>query len=400
MAEPGLLLNLLSVGVVAVLTGAANISLPAAAGLPQSAPKDFESTTLGDTAFIEWAAFSGVKEHLDGPAREGMIRRIGGAGLQGCNNGVNSDSAGNLYICDMESGAIRALRWRDRMLLTLSGNGLITAGGAPGKEGPAHRLRINQDITFAPVGEDVLEGKGSLYFITNGFVLRLFLNDAKGGVWWYERVAGGGKRAPGDGVDALEAGIPGGMSGSRIIPTAKGDVGIILPTGGGAIGHKVLYWLKNGKLSAAYDDTTASKAAGGVFDCYGVDGRGNIVGTNGKAGRYTKIVVLDPGGKNARSFDAPGGCSWGVFPDSKREWWFFKGGDDYTINRIKPDRTWGVLRIDGSWKTEGAEHRSAVQPPKDVVGWAFGTPLLDGRYAGWNPHGAPPLFVATWLEKE
>jgi hypothetical protein len=193
----------------------------------------------------------------------------------------------------------------------------------------------------------------------------------------------------------LEVSIPGGMAGSRILSTAKGEIGLILPTGGGKTKHKVLYWLKNGKLAAAYDDAAAGQAAGGVFDCWGIDGKGNFVGTSSN-----KIVVLSSDGKKARSFDAPGGCSWGVFPDSSREWWFFKGGDDYTINRVKADGTWGVLRLDGSWKTEGAERRSAVQPPKDVVGWAFGTTLNDGRYAGWNPHGALPLFVATWLEKE
>ena len=38
----------------------------------RSGHKDFLYTTLGNTLFVEWAAFSGVVEHLDGPAREGM----------------------------------------------------------------------------------------------------------------------------------------------------------------------------------------------------------------------------------------------------------------------------------------------------------------------------------------
>jgi hypothetical protein len=234
-------------GLLAVLWLAGAAGAVGEAERPTARGSGFERTALGGTAEVEWAAFSGVVGHLDGPAREGMIRRIGGAGLYGCNNGVNSDVAGNLYICDMESGMIRALLRRDRMLMTLSGNGLITAGGTPGQQGPSYRLRINQDLHFAPVG-DPLDGKGSLYFISDGIVLRLFRNE-----------------------------------------------------------------LKDGKLTVAYDDAVACKAAGGVFDCWGIDGKGNFVGANGRVGGLNKIVVLAPTGRmrghSMRPADAVGAFS-------------------------------------------------------------------------------------------
>lgn len=360
-----------------------------------SGHKDYERTTLNKTFQIEWAAFTGVVEWLDGPAREGMGRQMGGSSLQGCLRGMQSDKAGNLYMCDMTSGMIRALRKRDGMLLTLSGNGHITAGRPPEKEGPAYRLCLDQLVYIAAVGEP-LEGKGSLYLATEGQVLRLFRDEARGGRWWYERAAGGGKTnitAPGE-----YAATDVRLSEPRVLATEDGRIGVMRPHDKG----QLLFWLKDGKLIPAYDENLiAASAPGGKFFCYGIDGKGNFVGSNhGWGDGATHVVVVAPDGKTVKAHRMPFPVSWGVYPDCKRENWFVKGGDHYTITRVTPDGTTATLKADGSWHEHKPGGGGRAYNIRDGVQWMWCQPLQDGRMVGWNSHGCLPLFLGAWLERE
>ncbi len=369
---------------VAVISGRSGAPLPAEAP-PKTGHKDFSHTTLGGgKVFIEWAGLSGVVEHLDGPAREAMARGIGGNGTQGCNQAVASDLEGNIYFLDFISGSIRALRWRDRRMITLSGNGHITAG-MPGMKGLARDLCLGQWVYVAAVGKP-LDGDGSVYVSSHRVVARLFRKD---GVWQYERVAGGGKtrmeRVGDGGVAALE-----GYLRPRVIATKAGQVGVLTPIGPKS--REGLFWLRGGRLEPACNFKTVDATVGSVFNWYGVDGAGSFVGF-GKGG----IVAVAPDGKAVRHrAKPPWKLPWGVHPDPQRERWFVKGMDDYVITRVLPDGSAGTLSPEGTWRPSSeVQHNTS----KGGLGWAFGSPLLDGRYAGWNPHGGLPFFVGTFREE-
>ena len=384
----------IAAGVAVISGGGGDAPLPAEK-LRETGHKDFEHTTLGGGKFfIEWAAFSGVIEHLDGPGRGGMAHKLAGSSTQGCNHGVDSDQVGNLYFSDMLSGALRALRWRDRRLMTLAGNGHI-APGVPGEKGPARTLRLDQDVRLAAVG-DPLEGDGKLYLSSGERVIRLFRNAKEDGAWWYEKVAGGGAKkmmevGP-EGVPAAEATFYDG----RVLGTRDGKVGVLSIVG--PKGQHALFWMRDGKLMPAYDFAALDKKLGGRFSCQGVDGAGSIIGL-----AKGEIVALTPDGKTVKHrVKEPWPLPWGVYPDSKRERWFIKTMDDYVITRVRPDGSVATLSDDGSWrKPKGAIKKSK----RDQLGgwalnWSFGRPLLDGRYAGWSCIGCPPLFVGTFGKKE
>ena len=106
---------------------------------------------------------------------------------------MQSDADGNLYMADVETGSIRALRKRDNMLLTLSGNGHVSAGRAPLREGPSYELNLDEGVSIAATGRP-LDGEGSLYLATAGRIRPdCYRNKERGGLWWYRTVAGGGK---------------------------------------------------------------------------------------------------------------------------------------------------------------------------------------------------------------
>ncbi len=372
-------------GAAVVSSGGGGNPLPAAAA--PSGHKDFEYTTLGKTFRIEWACFTGVVEHLDGPGREGMGRQMGGSSTQGCLRGMQSDAGGNLYMCDMTSGMIRVLRKRDRTLLTISGNGHVTAGRVPEKEGPAYSLNLDQNVYIAAQGEP-LEGKGSLYLATQGRVLRLWRNEKKGGLWWYELIAGGGPtaiRGPGT-YPALGV----SLRGARVVVSPDGRVGVIRATGGGKESRNLLFWLKDGKLVPAYDE----KAIGTKFSCYGIDGAGNFAG----AGADGVMTVAPDGSAVKHKIKVPFGLSWGVYPDRRREQWFVKGMDHYTLTRVTPDGKTATLMLDGSWHEHKAGMGGRGYNLRGALPWMWCLPLQDGRMVGWNSHGCQPLFVGTWLE--
>lgn len=358
-----------------------------AADPPRSGHKDFEYTTLGNTFRIEWAAFTGVVEWLDGPAREGMGRQMGGSGIQGCLMGMESDGTGNVYMCDMTSGMIRVLRKRDGMLLTISGNGHITCDRTPGAEGPAYRLSLDQSVFLAAVGEP-LEGKGGLFVATQNRVLRLFRNPKRDGRWWYETVAGGGKTTITEAKEYPALGA--NLREVRVVTTADGKVGVIRMVGGGSAKRNILFWLRDGTLVPAYDEA----ALGLQFDCYGIDGAGNFVGI-GAGG----VVAVAPGGKTVKhKVPVPFALAWGVYPDRKREQWFVKGMDHYTITRVTPDGKVATLLMDGSWHEHKSGMGSRGYNVSGGLGWMWCLPLQDGRIIGWNSHGCLPNFVGTWLE--
>jgi len=360
---------------------------PLPAEAPPSGNKDFEYTTLGKTFHIEWACFSGVVEHLDGPGREGMGRQMGGSSTQGCLRGMNSDAEGNLYMCDMTGGAIRVLRKRDRMLLTISGNGHMTAGRVPEKEGPAYSLNLDQNVYIAASGKP-LEGEGSVYLATQGRVLRLYKNKAKGGTWWYELLAGGGSTTVTGPKEYDTATV--NLRGPRVIATEDGKVGVVRMVGGGNQKRNILFWIKDNKLVPAYDE----KAVGTLFSCYGVDGDGSFVGSGGGG-----VIVVAPDGRTVKhKIKVPFGLSWGVYPDRMHRQWFVKGMDHYSITRVTPAGRTETLMLDGSWHEHKEGMSSRGYNVKGSVGWMWALPLQDGRYIGWNSHGCPPLFIGTWLE--
>lgn len=356
-------------------------------------PKAYESTTLANTFNIEWACFTGVIEHLDGPAREAMGRQMGGSSTQGCLRGMQSDDAGNLYLCDMTGGILRAVRKRDGMMLTISGNGHINAGRLVEKEGPAYRLGLDQMVYIAAVG-DPLEGKDSLYLATGGYVLRLYRNEAQENRWWFEQLAGGGDK-PITGPDEVGA-FDVSLREARLLATPEGKIGVIRVVGGGESKRSIMFWLQDGKLIPAYDEAAIQKTVGQPFSCYGIDGVGNIVGSCGN----NCVVAVAPDGKTIKhQVKLPFWIGWGVYPDRKREVWFVKGMDHYTITKVTPDGKSETLKMDGTWETHKEGMGSRGYNIAEGVQWMWCLPLQDGRMIGWNSHGCYPLFVGTWLEK-
>lgn len=385
-----------AVAVVLLPAGRLDISLQAAPPEQTRAAGDgFSQTTLGDTLAVEWAAFTGVVEWLDGPSREGMGRQMGGSSVQGCLRGMGSDDAGNIFMCDMTSSMIRALRKRDGRLLTISGNGHMTAGRVPQDSGPTYRLGLDQLVYIDATG-DALEGDGQLYIATQGRVLRLFRNQEKGGLWWYQRIAGGGKQTidqPGT-YDALSV----SLREPRVIVSAEGKVALMRRIGGGVAARTMLFWLADGKLTTAYDEAAIQKQLNGrYFSCYGIDGAGSFAGYAGDS-----VVVVAADGKSViHDMMVPVRLPWGVYPDRQRSWWFVKGMDHYSITRVNSQGNLATLLRDGSWAPHDAGGGNrAYNIRSEMLGWMWGLPLRDGRYIGWNSHGCLPLFVGTWLEQD
>ncbi|MBA4388116.1 MAG: hypothetical protein C0404_09055 [Verrucomicrobia bacterium] len=356
------------------------IALPDAA---KAGHRDFEHTTLGGSVHIEHAAFLGAVDSLDGPAREAMHRGI---------FAVTGDGAGNLYFYEHSSNCIRALRKRDGRIFTLSGNRYI-ASGRPGKGGMADSLKLFHECfitmpSMAAVGNP-LEGDGSLYVTDDSCaVVRLWRDK---GVWRYELAAGLGKGKPADGAMATEI----GFSRSALVATEKGEIGLIAGTQKSA----ALYWLRGGKLHAAYDHAAVEKELGTTFYCRGIDVNGSFAGAAG--GEYTGaqncIAVVSPDGKRVRKVPTPYAPQWTICADAKSERWFFRACDDYSIQYA--DSAGGCFRLlrDGTWKplTGKVGNRGS----NEGLNWSRGITLPDGRYAGWSGHGCSPVFTATWLDK-
>lgn len=344
--------------------------------------KDFEYTTLQNTVRIDHLAFSGASEHLDGPCREAMHRGLWA---------VTCDTAGNFYFYEIVSNCIRALRKRDGRMFTITGTRYISSG-TPGRGGPADQLNLYHECFIAmpamAAAGNPLEGTGSLYATDgSGGVVRLWKEK---GVWQYERVVGIGKDKPAPGASAIS------VTSARItlVATPNGDIGLIL----GSPRTSALYWLRDGKLVPAYDHQTVEKKLGTTFYCRGIDGMGNFVGSAG--GEYNAaescIVVVSPDGKNVRKVPTPYPPQWTICPDAKRERWFFRATDDYTIQYVDSDGKAFRLLRDGTWKLLPSKCERGGE--KDALNWSRGITLPDGRYAGWNGRGGSPVFVATWLE--
>ncbi len=375
-AVVGIILAVAVAGGVAVSMkgGGGGAPLPAEAPpTPKKGHKDWEYTTIGKV-FVEHVAFSGSSGHLDGPAREGMSRTT---------PVVEADAAGNLYLVDIKAHAIRAVRKRGGRLFTLSGNGHITFG-SPLAEGPAEHLRIGTLAAssrpyLATVGNP-LEGEGSLYYAAadGQVVVRLFRNKAKGGRWWYERVAGLGSKKVGPGVPAAETKVRKPI----VLATPDGKIGLSVVTGKD---RRTLYWIRNGKLASAYDEGRV-----GEFACYGVDGAGNFVGTGGGG-----LKFVSPDGKVTKAA-LPWPVSWGIQPDRGRAGCFIKGMDDYVLTRVLPGGDFGTLSRAGTWrKCSGGSRPYRAAAKEWALNWAFGNPMSDGRYAASDGRNGP-VFTATF----
>lgn len=360
--------------------GDAPPAVPAAPG-DSAKHKDFEYTTLGGTGYIEHVAFLGADEGLDGPGREAMHRGI---------FSVTGDTAGNMYFYETGSNCIRALRKRDGRLFTLSGTRYIDSG-MPGKSGLADGLKLYHDCfitmpSLAAVGNP-LDGDGSLYVTDDtGAVLRLWREK---GVWRYELVAGTGKNKPADGAVATDV----GFSRSALVATEKGEIGLIA----GSPKSAALYWLRDGKLAAAYDHAFVEKELGKTFYCRGVDAKGNFVGASG--GEYNAaeecIAVVSPDGKKVTKVPTPYKPQWTICPDAKQERWFFRACDDYSIQYTSPAGQAYTYARDGTWQP--MEKKKGNQGRTEALNWSRGITLPDGRYAGWNGHSCSPVFAITWL---
>jgi hypothetical protein len=166
--------------------------------------------------------------------------------------------------------------------------------------------------------------------------------------------------------------------------------------GGGKSARLLLFWLADGKLTPAYDEEAiAAGLDGGYFSCYGVDGDGNFAGSSGG-----HVVTVAPDGKTVKhEIKVPISIQWGIYPDRKTEAWFVKGMDHYSITRVTPDGKCSTLMTDGTWKVHGKDTSSRGYNAGGFLCWMWGLPLQDGRYVGWNSHGALPVFVGQWLQE-
>jgi len=361
--------------------------LPAEAPPAKTGHKDFEHTTLGGKALIEHAAFSGSFGQLDGPASEGSVGAVAG---------VDSDTAGNLYIYDMKACAIRAVRRRDGRLFTITGNRDMTFGSPVAKTGPADELRLVQNAfidmpTLAAVGNP-LEGDGSLYFGDNwaGVVVRLWRKD---GVWQYEVAGGNGKTKPAAGVRLVDA----SLTKAGVVATLDGRLGVL--AGGKSSRH--FYWVEDGVLQPAYDQAAVIAKSKGFY-CHGIDGKGNFAGLQSAYTGESHFWVVSADGAKVSKIVTPYVPKWIVMPDRKYERWFFRGMDDYGIQCMYPDGTPARFGPDGVWRFKSVGHRGAGNEGGKAaksLNWSRGNSLLDGRFAGWANQAGAPVFTATWLDE-
>lgn len=368
-----------------------------------SVRQDWKSTSFGETMFVEWACFNGVVEWLDGPGREGMGRQMGGASTTGGLHGMESDAAGNLFMCDMMTGMLRAWRRSDGRLLTLSGNGHMSAGRPPERQGPAYRLNLGSTVNMAVVGTP-LDGQGSVY-LSNGYdgiLLRLFRNGQQDGIWWYEQVAGGGLKPHAHGVDALEARLG---SNVRPVATPRGEIGFTTSSG-------MFYWLKERRLVQGYDKAKVTADLGGLdFKILGIDGKNNFVGfcsdpavttLAGEEGgrRPNTVISISPEGNIVHKLVTPNTIPWGVYPDRRREQWYIHAMDESGIHRFLPNQRSELLLFDGTWWKHVPKSWGGNTRHPNEVAWFAALPLQDGRMVGWNTHGCRPVYIGTWLNEE
>ena len=139
----------------------------------------------------------------------------------------------------------------------------------------------------------------------------------------------------------------------------------------------------------AYDEATVRQQLGAVFSAYGIDGAGSFIGLAAGA-----IVAVAPDGRSIRHrVGVPFAVRWGVFPDRKRERWFVKGMDHYTITRVRPDGTVETLMEDGTWakNKSGKEGRWLRSPGRSRldVGLAPAGRALYRMEFPWLPTAIP-----------
>ncbi len=291
---------------------------------------------------------------------------------------------------------VRAVRARDRRLFTLAGGRYHNMGTPTAKEGPADQLRLFCACFIAMPGlaavGNPMDGDGSLYVVDDTNVLvRLWRNKEKGGIWWYECIAGLGKTPAANGASAAET----RLSSAQVVSTPGGEVGLIT----GSSRSAALYWLREGKLVAAYDQAFVEKQAGATFYCRGVDVEGNFVGSTGA---YTQakpfLIVVSADGKSVKKLPTPYPPQWTVCADQKKPGrYFFRACDDYTIQYVDmAGRACRLLR-NGSWKplNENIGNRGF----REGLNWSRGNTLPDGRYLGYSTSAASHVFAMAFLDE-
>ncbi|MBA4388115.1 MAG: hypothetical protein C0404_09050 [Verrucomicrobia bacterium] len=346
------------------------------------------STNLNNGITVEHVAFSGSYEQLDGPARQGMVRDMWGA---------STDTNGNAYVFDHVSSCIRAIRKSDGRLMTLTGNGHVTFGNA-GASGPAYTMRMGSEEDgigicmneIAAVG-DPLSGAGSLYVsdADGGVIVRLYRNAAAGDEWWYERIAGLGTQSPAPGIAATNT----ILSIPRVATTPDGRVGFA-----SGRNNAPFYWIENGVLVAAYNHTWVTNQIGFPFQCHGIDGQTNFVGTTGEYNAAEKfIIVVSADGTRVARIPIAYEPQWTLRPDRRRTRWFFRRTDDYSIQYVDPNGDCFLLQSNGCWTpfTSDSEKGSIG----GHLAWSRGNTGMDGRYLGWTTADATPLFAASFPDE-
>lgn len=346
------------------------------------------STNLNNGITVEHVAFCGSYEHLDGPARSGMVRDVWGA---------SSDTNGNVYVFDFVSNCIRAIRKSDGRLITITGNGHVTFGN-PGVSGPAYTMRMGSLENglgvcmneLAVVG-DPMSGAGSLYVsdADGGVIVRLYRNASEGDEWWYERIAGLGALSPAPGVAATNTllVIP------RVATTPDGRVGFA-----SGRNNAPFHWIESGVLVAAYDNTWVTNQIGFPFQCHGIDSQTNYVGTTGEYNAAEKFaVVVSAEGSRVTKVPMAYEPQWTLRPDRKRTRWFFRRTDDYSIQYVDPNGDCFLLQSAGNWIPFTSDSEKGLI--SGHLAWSRGDTGMDGRYFGWTTADASPVFAARFPDE-
>lgn len=341
----------------------------------------FVQKKVGDSLFTEHAIMSAVHEVLDGPAREAMTNGV---------SSVDSDTAGNIYFCDHRTCNIRVMRRSDRRVFTITGSSAVTNGVALAS-GPAHRLHVGEqamiDLHRLHAFGDPLSGNGALYFWdpVKKMALKIYKNNSMSGMWWYEKIAGGGSSAPTDGAVATQCDFNKGM-----MEVLEDGTVVMMKSG-------QFYKLQqDGTMQALIRqsllDSINSNA--GQRRSWGINKAGVFCVTTGTGYAGGNMWLISPNGDSLlRYIVPPYDYNWGVYSDIKRDCWYVKGMDDYSINRMnRLDTNVYSMMSTGNWSLTNKKN------PSGALGGERGMPMRDGRYASWTGHGSSPIFIHYFLD--
>jgi hypothetical protein len=334
----------------------------------------FKQWRCNDSVLIKYVTGGGIYAQLDGSAEEALSHNTWGA---------NVDDDGNMYLYSSKACALRVIRKSDNRIFTITGNKSVTFGrssvvtGMAANNGPASMLRFmggDRDVVISPVGRPIT-GNGSIYVTDADAIFRIYINPDQDNEWWFEHISGPGTLDPATGVSLSSVKL---IGASYRYVKSKGE--FILKTAGQW--YKQVWWIRDNKLVPVIPDSLLVGGANTILD-----GGENFVFVSG-----TSIFLLNSNTwKFVDTLYMPYTPDFGFSIDPTRSQYFYRGMDDYKINRILPGNSRSTLMNNGSWQV-------VAKNDPNGLSWATPSMMNNGSIMGTDIAGNLPVFVLTFLD--